>query len=73
VVRVPLEVHGWLSGGMRGYWIIIYFIIILENANCIVEVILNIFKLKENIKCEISSSHSGEYDVQSCLLGYYGV
>jgi hypothetical protein len=21
--------------------------------------------------CEISSSHSGEYDVQSCLLGYH--
>jgi hypothetical protein len=21
-------------------------------------------------KCEISSSHGGEYDVQSCLLGY---
>jgi hypothetical protein len=20
--------------------------------------------------CEISSSHGGEYDVQSCLLGY---
>jgi hypothetical protein len=23
--------------------------------------------------CEISSSHSGEYDVQSCLLGYTAV
>jgi hypothetical protein len=22
--------------------------------------------------CEISSSHGGEYDVQSCLLGYQG-
>jgi hypothetical protein len=24
-------------------------------------------------QCEISSSHSGEYDVQSCLLGYTAV
>jgi hypothetical protein len=23
----------------------------------------------EDIECEISSSHGGEYDVQSCLLG----
>jgi hypothetical protein len=23
--------------------------------------------------CEISSSHGGEYDVQSCLLGYTAV
>jgi hypothetical protein len=23
-----------------------------------------------NFICEISSSHGGEYDVQSCLLGY---
>jgi hypothetical protein len=23
-----------------------------------------------NNPCEISSSHGGEYDVQSCLLGY---
>jgi hypothetical protein len=53
VVRVPLEVHGGLSGGTRGHWIIIYFIIILENANCIIEVILNIFKLKENIKSRL--------------------
>jgi hypothetical protein len=26
-----------------------------------------------NKKCEISSSHGGEYDVQSCLLGYTAV
>jgi hypothetical protein len=25
------------------------------------------------LKCEISSSHGGEYDVQSCLLGYTAV
>jgi hypothetical protein len=25
------------------------------------------------IICEISSSHGGEYDVQSCLLGYTAV
>jgi hypothetical protein len=25
------------------------------------------------ILCEISSSHGGEYDVQSCLLGYTAV
>jgi hypothetical protein len=24
-------------------------------------------------ECEISSSHGGEYDVQSCLLGYTAV
>jgi hypothetical protein len=24
-------------------------------------------------QCEISSSHGGEYDVQSCLLGYTAV
>jgi hypothetical protein len=26
-----------------------------------------------NHTCEISSSHGGEYDVQSCLLGYTAV
>jgi hypothetical protein len=26
-----------------------------------------------NRRCEISSSHGGEYDVQSCLLGYTAV
>jgi hypothetical protein len=26
-------------------------------------------KLKKNLLFEISSSHGGEYDVQSCLLG----
>jgi hypothetical protein len=26
-----------------------------------------------NMTCEISSSHGGEYDVQSCLLGYTAV
>jgi hypothetical protein len=25
------------------------------------------------ILCEISSSHGGEYDVQSCLLGYTAI
>jgi plastin-1 len=25
------------------------------------------------VLCEISSSHGGEYDVQSCLLGYTAV
>jgi hypothetical protein len=25
------------------------------------------------VKCEISSSHGGKYDVQSCLLGYTAV
>jgi hypothetical protein len=32
--------------------------------------------IKENTLlklCEISSSHGGEYDVQSCLLGYTAV
>jgi hypothetical protein len=32
--------------------------------------------LSRNVKvkiCEISSSHGGEYDVQSCLLGYTAV
>jgi hypothetical protein len=24
----------------------------------------------QRLLCEISSSHGGEYDVQSCLLGY---
>jgi hypothetical protein len=27
----------------------------------------------ESCSCEISSSHGGEYDVQSCLLGYTAV
>jgi hypothetical protein len=27
----------------------------------------------QNYPCEISSSHGGEYDVQSCLLGYTAV
>jgi hypothetical protein len=27
----------------------------------------------KEIPCEISSSHGGEYDVQSCLLGYTAV
>jgi hypothetical protein len=32
-------------------------------------------KLQYNFSkvCEISSSHGGEYDVQSCLLGYIAV
>jgi hypothetical protein len=29
--------------------------------------------LKQWERCEISSSHGGEYDVQSCLLGYTAV
>jgi hypothetical protein len=28
---------------------------------------------KTILTCEISSSHGGEYDVQSCLLGYTAV
>jgi hypothetical protein len=28
---------------------------------------------KHTVPCEISSSHGGEYDVQSCLLGYTAV
>jgi hypothetical protein len=38
-----------------------------------VEVLL--IKVMDNIfmVCEISSSHGGEYDVQSCLLGYTAV
>jgi hypothetical protein len=28
---------------------------------------------KQFTLCEISSSHGGEYDVQSCLLGYTAV
>jgi hypothetical protein len=28
---------------------------------------------KGSVTCEISSSHGGEYDVQSCLLGYTAV
>jgi hypothetical protein len=27
-------------------------------------------EIEEGDQCEISSSHGGEYDVQSCLLGY---
>jgi hypothetical protein len=41
---------------------------------------LNMFTLESidtgdniNLPCEISSSHGGEYDVQSCLLGYTAV
>jgi hypothetical protein len=30
-------------------------------------------RLVNFILCEISSSHGGEYDVQSCLLGYTAV
>jgi hypothetical protein len=53
VVRVPLEVRGRSFGGTRGYWIIfiitiIYFIIYFKHVNCIIQVILNIFKLKEH-------------------------
>jgi hypothetical protein len=33
---------------------------VFENVNCYE---------KELLFCEISSSHGGEYDVQSCLLG----
>jgi hypothetical protein len=29
--------------------------------------------IKHDKICEISSSHGGEYDVQSCLLGYTAV
>jgi hypothetical protein len=29
--------------------------------------------LKQVMNCEISSSHGGEYDVQSCLMGYTAV
>jgi hypothetical protein len=28
---------------------------------------------KQTRLCEISNSHGGEYDVQSCLLGYTAV
>jgi hypothetical protein len=28
------------------------------------------FSANVGYSCEISSSHGGEYDVQSCLLGY---
>jgi hypothetical protein len=31
------------------------------------------YGLRSNMFCEISSSHGGEYDVQSCLLGYTAV
>jgi hypothetical protein len=31
------------------------------------------FGLKMSVLSEISSSHGGEYDVQSCLLGYTAV
>jgi hypothetical protein len=27
----------------------------------------------KELQCEISSSHGGEYDVQSCVLGYTAV
>jgi hypothetical protein len=33
---------------------------------------LNKLLISKNF-CEISSSHGGEYDVQSCLLGYTAV
>jgi hypothetical protein len=29
--------------------------------------------MEESISCEISSSHGGEYDVQSCVVGFYKV
>jgi hypothetical protein len=34
---------------------------------------VNIFNQTKCIYCKISSSHGGEYDVQSCLLGYTAV
>jgi hypothetical protein len=39
--------------------------------------VIFIFLVPKNVvsswNCEISSSHGGEYDVQSCLLGYTAV
>jgi hypothetical protein len=32
-----------------------------------------LLRFKTSSICEISSSHGGEYDVQSCLLGYTAV
>jgi hypothetical protein len=29
--------------------------------------------IRRQLYCQISSSHGGEYDVQSCLLGYTAV
>jgi hypothetical protein len=40
-----------------------------KTVNCFVT--LTSLQIKES--CETSSSHGGEYDVQSCLLGYTAV
>jgi uridine kinase len=35
----------------------------------VIEYALSLLPFKVSYTCEISSSHGGEYDVQSCLLG----
>jgi hypothetical protein len=36
---------------------------------CIKFSLINLKEVDQEVGCEISSSHGGEYDVQSCLLG----
>jgi hypothetical protein len=44
-----------------------FFVMSVDAAKFMIEVFMH------NYASKISSSHGGEYDVQSCLLGYTAV
>jgi hypothetical protein len=67
VVEEAMYCSSWNSDWQRhfrNYW---YFVLETES---LFRVLLS---YKPFLFCEISSSHGGEYDVQSCLLGYTAV